>query len=385
MTALHFLQALGYSSLVMLPLYLEHLGASRSAIGAIMASAAVGGVLFRPLVGWVLDAVGRRPTLIVGTVLLSSAMGLIGLVDRIGPLVYVARVLYGIGVGATFTGYFTFASDIVPEHRRTEGLALFGASGLVPLALVPLVRENGVSAPDLVIIFPIVGVLIALSLPGLLMLKEPERARSNTLRPMAILRTLWVRRLWPVWAATAVFSTLVAIFIAFGTVTAERRGVSMSSAIWFSYAVGAIAVRLFGARIPDRIGPSRIVAPAVGFYIAAAVVAAVSFDTFSFLVAGLLAGIAHGYCFPVLTSQVVTRMPGALRGSGIATFTALWELSALVMTPIFGFVADLTTDGVMFLSSAVVASVGLLAWAWLERKHGPVLASRARRGSLEAH
>ena len=63
------------------------------------------------------------------------AMVLLLFVRDLGPLIYIDRVLMGIGAGALFTGYFAWAGDIIPEERRTEGIALFGVSGLLPLAL----------------------------------------------------------------------------------------------------------------------------------------------------------------------------------------------------------------------------------------------------------
>ena len=65
--------------MLFLPVYIGHLGGSHTQIGMIMAMASVGGLLFRPLAGWALDAVGRKPTLIAGTIILSAAMMLIGL------------------------------------------------------------------------------------------------------------------------------------------------------------------------------------------------------------------------------------------------------------------------------------------------------------------
>ena len=66
----NFLQALGFSSMILLPLYLDYLGASRALIGSIMSVGAVGGLLARPLVGWALDVLGRKTTLIAGTLVL---------------------------------------------------------------------------------------------------------------------------------------------------------------------------------------------------------------------------------------------------------------------------------------------------------------------------
>ena len=47
----------------------------------------------------------------------------------------------------------------------------------------------------------------------------------------------------------------------------------------------------------------------LGCYAAATLVASHALDPSTFLLAGLLAGLGHGYCFPVLAGQVVTRSP----------------------------------------------------------------------------
>src|SRR5574339_55953 len=133
LTAAHLLASVGYASMVLLPLYLDHLHATRSEIGVIMAISFIGGVALRPAVGWALDRLGRKSTLVIGTIVLSASMCCFWLVTSISPLVYAVRIFFGIGTGAIFTGYFTFASDLIPAERRTEGLALFGISGLIPL------------------------------------------------------------------------------------------------------------------------------------------------------------------------------------------------------------------------------------------------------------
>lgn len=367
----HFLQALGYATMLLLPLYLTHLGANRTQIGAIMASSAVGGLLFRPLVGWSLDSLGRRPTLLAGTVMLSMGMGLVFFVHDVGPLAYVQRIIYGIGVGALFPAYFTFAADLVPESRRTEGLALFGASGLLPLAVNPLVREMGVQSGDLRLFFPVVGVVILCSIFFILPLKEPPRERAGTSVGISgALKALANNRLLPVWLATVIFSSLVACFFAFATVTAENRGVGRPAAIWFSYAAAAVSVRVGGGRLPDRVGTWNVIAPALACYVVASLLVASGWSTSAFLLAGAVAGVGHGYCFPTLASQVVTRTPNFLRGSGLAMYTAIWELSALGLTPLYGRVADAFDDATMFALLSVMSTAVLGVWTLAEHRLG---------------
>jgi|MDTC01.3.fsa_nt_gb MFS family permease len=367
LTGGQFLHSFGFSAMPLLPVYLGWLGASREEIGQIMAAAAVGGLLCRPVVGWALDRFGRRSILIIGSIMSMLALAMVGFIDTVGPLAYCVRFLFGMGEGALFTGYFAFASDIIPEERRTEGLAIFGIFGLIPIAINPVVGGLGFEVAELRYYFPLLALLLLSSIVVIWPLRERVRAEDRP--PFVVgdvLRALGARRLWSVWFATSVFAALVSVFMTFATVSAEARGISSPSLFWLTYGTGAVGVRLFGARIPDRVGPSNLLAPSLGLYGLAFVLLSSASDLSTFLVAGLLAGLGHGYCFPVLVSQVVSRMADTMRGSAIAMFTALWEVAALWAGPVFGRYADYHTDGAMFSLVGLGALGGLIVWVFLE-------------------
>src|SRR5690606_8420501 len=145
--------------------------------------------------------------------------------------------------------------------------------------------------------------------------------------------------LLPVWLATAAFSGVMAVLLAFITVIAARRGVAWPAAVWLPYSLGAVSVRLVGARVPDRLGPHNLIAPALGVHIAAALVAARAATGAGFLVAGLLGGAAHGLCSPLVAGQAVSRAPARWRGSIMALFTAIWQAGELIAPPLCGAIA----------------------------------------------
>ncbi|MCO4774165.1 MAG: MFS transporter [Deltaproteobacteria bacterium] len=365
----HFLQALGFSSMLLLPLYLDHLGASRAEIGAAMAAASFGGLAARPAVGWALDTLGRKPVLFAGTLVLFAGMASVGLIDRMGPLVFVMRILVGLGTGTLFTGYFTLAADLVPASRRTEGIALFGISGLAPLMVNPLRDLLALPPEDLRWFLPVVGCFILASLlflPGV-----PEGPRSADARAGfdwgAARKALQRRSLIPVWSATIVFAAMVSVFMSFVTVAAEARQIPAPAAVWAAYSGGAVAVRLVGASLPDRLGTFRVGAAALLCYSVGIALAGGAQTTTAFLVAGVLGGIGHGYCFPVLTGQVVTRSPLVLRGVAMAAFTGLWEIARLACAPGFGALADAVGDGAMLQTAGACGAVGVGVWWALER------------------
>ncbi len=65
---------------------------------------------------------------------------------------------------------------------------------------------------------------------------------------------------------------------------------------------------------------------------------------------------------------MVTRVPDALRGAALATFTGLWEIAALIAPPLLGLLADARGDAAMFAAVAVGTLVILVAWAVAEHR-----------------
>jgi MFS family permease len=364
----HTLQALGYSSMLLLPLYLAHLDASRREIGQIMAVASVGGLLLRPAMGFSLDHFGRRKTIVAGTLCLAAGMAGFSLVTEVDWLVYLVRILVGVGSGTLFTAYFTFASDVIPERRRTEGLALFGVSGILPLILNPIAQSAGIDPPALRTYYPMLGGVILLSILPVLAIGEPPRpaaARPAELR--SIFDAMTSRSLRSTWFATIVFSGFVSVYMAFATVSAEHRGLASPASIWFTYAGGAIAIRSTGGKALDRFGPKRMIPASLLVFAVAYVLTAVDGGWPLLLLASLGAGLGHGLGFPVLAAEAVTRSPADKRGSSIAALTALWDVGALLLTPAFGAIADATSDAGLFSSGAFAALAGIALWRLLDR------------------
>lgn len=99
-------------------------------VGTLLAFATFGvGFLFRPLGGIVFghigDRIGRRATLVITTIIMGAATGLIGLLptyESIGVwapvLLVILRILQGLGAGAEFGGASTLLAEHAPAKRR---------------------------------------------------------------------------------------------------------------------------------------------------------------------------------------------------------------------------------------------------------------------------
>ena len=367
----HGAQALGYSSMPMLPVLLVYYGASREEVGWVMAAGSAGGLLFRPIVGWALDAWGKVRTLMVGTTILACAMMSMGLIEDVNWVAYGARFLFGIGAGVCFTGYFALATDLIPKERRTEGTAIFGVSGLLPLALNPIWDYVSESPEQISFVFPVLGLCVLGSLltfakgfdfRGTSLPKEQSESSASTVR----LRDLFTLDTLSIWWMTPFFGGTVSAFLVHALVSAETRGLDGAVWMWVAYAASAIAVRLGGGALPDRFGNHNFIVPASAAYVGAAWCMAGAESWVMATVAGGLAGIGHGYCFPILVSSLMTRVPEAMRGRAMAGFTGLWDIASLVAAPAVGKGIDVYGDSLAFWAMGAVALFGVSGWALLE-------------------
>lgn len=205
-SAVNFLQGLSFFMFIHLPRFLSDLGADEVGIGLIVAAAAVASILARPAVGTAMDRRGRRPAILTGGLLNVAAIPLYFTVGALGPWLVAVRVLHGLAAAITFTSVSTYGADQVPEERRTQGLALFAASSMLPAAVGGWVGDVVLAAGGFrgvlwaALGFALTGLLLSIRLPE----QRPARpAGGGASRPRGgFRRALLQPNLLPLWLLT---------------------------------------------------------------------------------------------------------------------------------------------------------------------------------------
>src|SRR4051794_20618515 len=133
-----FVQGIGASAVLpLLPLFLRRHDTSDAAIGAVMASFFVAGVLTQYAAGHVTDRTGHRPVIVGGLVL--YALASVGFLATLGAGGYlVMRSLQGVGSGAVQVASLALVGRVVPLERRGRAFSLVFAAQLAGMALGPL-------------------------------------------------------------------------------------------------------------------------------------------------------------------------------------------------------------------------------------------------------
>jgi MFS family permease len=369
----HAMLSLAVCLFLHLPGFLQQLGAGEAHIGRIMAAQALGAILAWPLVGRVMDARGRRVVMLAGVTLFIAAIGLYLSIHALGPRVYWVRLLDGVAAMMWYTALFTYAADLVPAQRRTEGLAIFGVSGLIPIGL-------GAQAGDVILayatyreLFLAALAFVVLGLILCLPLRDVRPVHSEQGVPQrSILATAAQRNLLPVWLAASTFFIAVLALFSFMKTFVIATGIGSVGSFFSAYALMAVSLRVFLGWLPDRLGPRRMLGIAMPCYAAGLVVLSLADTPGHVLAAGLLCGAGHGYTFPVLFSLVVARARPQERGAAAAFFTALDWLGLLLAGPVVGYVIERTGYGSSFMGLALLLATGTGVFYALDRDRAGV-------------
>lgn len=355
---------IAWSLSIHLSRFLEDLGAAEAQIGLILSAAAVAAVIVKPWVGTALDRRGRRPIIIAGTLVQVVATFLYFTVDAVDAWAYAVRILHGIAIGTLFTALSTYAADIVPADRRTQGLALFGVSGMLPVALGGVVGDVVIGSWGYDAFFwtwVSVAVLAAVfSLP----LAEAIRPDPDH-PPLGFLSALGTRFLRPVWFITLAFAMALAAHFTFMATFISEAGFGSVGLFFSMYAAVAIFERLTIGWLPDRIGPKKVLYPALAAMAAGLVALAIADSAVWVGIAGGLAGAGHGFVFPILYALTVERIHVSDRGSAVSIYTALFDVGQLLAAPVWGLIiegAGYTPMYITVASGLLVAGVVFAAW-----------------------
>lgn len=359
---IQFLHATAIHLQLHLPGFLQELGGGEAYIGQTSAAFSIAALVSYPVVGWLMDWKGRRVIIIAGGVLHILVASLHLTLDSLGPWVYVVRSLYGICEAMLFASLIAFAADTVPTSRRTEGLALFGLAGLLPIAFSGFLGDW---IGDYRQIFIAQMSLAAIALAASVGLWENTGLRLNRKGGASFHGFFSVaarRDLLPIWFVGVVFAaSLTPVFSFLKTLVLERE-IGSVGGFMTGYVVIAAMTRVFGGRLPDRVGMKRMLVPALWVLGLGLWALANAQTAWGFVVAGGLCGFGHGFAFPIGLSMAVSRAPAESRGGAVAIYTAVFPLGMLLAPPLgiliealgytwaFSLVALLPTTGsILFL------------------------------------
>ena len=112
------------------------LGGSKFAAGLVLGFLTYASAFSAPFTGAIADRVGRRRTLLVTSLVLAAFALVYGVVDSVG-LMLVVVLVHGVFWSGLLSASAAYVTDLMPEHRRAEGIAYWGIASTLSVAVAP--------------------------------------------------------------------------------------------------------------------------------------------------------------------------------------------------------------------------------------------------------
>jgi MFS family permease len=362
--SVHFCGAMGPSLYILFPLFIRHLGGSDVIIGLYAGLTGAAAVAARLPLGRWLDTQGRRRMMTAaGCLHVAAWLGFLS-VEQLGMLSALLVVALGVAGGALFACFFTYANDITPITRRSEGIGMFAIWGMMPNGLGPLLGEFLINRGSFQIYFLVAAAFALLSLCLTQLLPETVvRARTRSTDAAPPQAGLPYRGLLLLLVLTFTFGAAINGVYTFFAPFMQARGGGSIGSFFVSYSFMAVAVRVLTGRLPDRLGLRRVLIPALFLFAAGVLLIPWARDTASIIAVGLMCGAGHGYAFPILNALITEQVLPTQRGRAISWLTAMFDLGNTLANPFFGAIAETAGYNAMFTAAgAGVFTATAIAW-----------------------
>lgn len=350
-----------YFLLPTLPMFIKQMGGNESQVGLAVGAFMLSAVIFRPIVGGLLDRFGRRPFIVWGLLLFTLAMYMYDWVGGILVLMGL-RILHGMSWAVSTTAVFTAVTDIIPSARRGEGMGWFSTAMTLAMAVGPLFAVWITKSLSYHALFLIATGLSAAALFLTMGAKMPFRPQPGARRI-----ELFEKSVLPITASVFFLTVAYGGITAFVPLFADSIKVN-SGAFFLAYAATLALSRPISGKLSDRYGETFIIVPGLVITIFAMLALGFSNDLFGVLVSAVLYGIGFGSAQPALQAATIRLARPDRKGVANASLLTATDLGIGLGAIMLGWASQYMSYQALFTLSAVSVTISLLMFTFFVKR-----------------
>ncbi len=360
----NFFMVASFAAFFLFPLFVTGHGGNQQDIGIIMGIFALASAGCRPWIAEMIDRIGRKRSYTMGCTIMTITplfyLQLQGDLSNYYPILLALRIVHGVGLAICFTTIFTFIVDLIPVERLNEGIGMFGTSGLIGMAVGPLIAEPvlenfGFNA----FFFTAAG----LALAALLLqapIKDKHHLQAVKSSPSPSFFTLLKTRKQIICGGMAVlFGFGLAATGSFIAPFAQTRGLGYISLYYLAYSAAAVGVRFVAGKRADRLGENQIIPWGVILAASGLLLVPLVHGDLLLLLVGFIFGIGHGLLFPALNAMAVRDEEYNIRGKVTGIFTGGIDTGIFCGAMILGSIGKAAGFTTLFICAGLVVLSGL--------------------------
>lgn len=343
------------------PLLVVARGGDATLVGIIAAAYALPAVLFRPLIGWLVDRGSHARLLRLGA--LAACVGPIGLLLPGIAALGAVRFLQGTAFSMYSVSTRTLMARLAPEAKRGEASGYYAAMPAIgslvgpALGMALYLATGEIGAVLLATVFAAIGVALT------------RRAHIDDAVPTAVPKPpgpSWAEMLrfverssLPALLMLTCFQTAQAFFTVFPPIYVLATGQPIEVLVVYYPVVGLLwaGSQLVAGRVADRLGRGRTIRLACAIAIAGLAVPIAFEGLFPFSVAAFGYTIGFALVSPALSALAIDRAPTDRLGSAMATYSMGHGLAATISSVTWGALIATQGFGVAFAAGIALQVV----------------------------
>ena len=359
-----FLQAGTYGLTFLLPLLFQEFRADEKDVGNVLMATTIATLVTVYFLSHVTALLGRINTIGLSSVFISASLFLFGYLSTIGPGLYIAGILLGIGWAMFYVLTPVVLTEITEKSDRVRIFTLLSVFIMAGFGLSPVfgnyLVKAGYSINITFILFSVLCIISGVIFIGLrrafAMLSLDHSANVDSgldwISIKAILCSRAARPIIMVGLGASVFAAVTN----FQTIYAQQNGLDYAN-YFFAYTATVIICRILFAEFIGGQAPYGIIALLLAIMVTSVLIFILFTDSaFLYILGAILFGIGYGVSYPIVKAMAANDSEPELMSKTMQIFGFSYFIGVFGFPFIAGWI--ITSKGIPFL---LVVAVGVSA------------------------
>jgi MFS family permease len=354
---------------IIAPYAIDKFHASTSVAGLVAGIFIIGALIGRLGTGRIIEDIGSRKVLFVGSILFIIATALYFAAVNL-PLLIITRLLHGIAFGIVSTASGTIVVQIIPHSKRGEGIGYFSMSAMLALAVGPLIGIFLIQHTNftIIFIFNLVSAVISFAISLAVSeptYKSPGQDHAKAVKSFQISNYLELKAV-PISIIALVTCLSYSAIIPFMSLYAKQLHLEETASLYFLvYAVTVLASRPFSGRLLDVKGENFIMYPCFSIFAAGMLLLSQANHAITLLSAGVLIGLGFGNFLSCAQAISIKMVPLNRLGLATSTFFIFTDLGLGAGPFVLGSLIPCTGYRGLYLMMAILILATIILYYFL--------------------
>jgi MFS family permease len=273
-------------------------------------------------------------------------------------------LVHGVFWSGLLSASAAYITDIVPKHRRAEGISYWGLSNILAIAVAPQAGFAMFARGWGWVCAGTVALNLAMAVIAWRLPPDVRHPRGAHLEHGPLVE----------WHVLILSLTLFLYSFGYGGITsfvalyADANGVVPKSIFFTAFALTVLVTRPISGPLSDRIGHRRVFLPCLGLIVVGLALLALDGSRRGLIGAAIVFGTGLGSAYPAYVAHVMHHVEDARRGAAFGSILAAFDTGIGTGSVVTGWIAERAGFPTAYGVAAVLATFALPFFLLTEKR-----------------